>query len=307
VVDRQNDDGQSAAVSLIEGGAEMAGAAAGGAAGFVIGGPGGAALGGAGGVVVTRAVKRLGGEIQRWVLGPMGEVRVGAATAYAYDSISVRIMAGDTLRDDEPWREDSGRGRTAAEEVLEGVLRTAADSWEQRKVRYVGLFYASLAFRPDVGPAYANTLLRMAGALGYRQLEVLTFFNRYPSDPRLISIDGKRAVNPGLLPDGLGYEVDTLGDMGLLGAADALGEVKLAAAYGPSLSTQHRYGTLALTFEGRTLHDLMRLDTIPQEDVDGLWALLEASVGGAPTRGRSLWHWKDPFGQFRSTPRKRPG
>jgi hypothetical protein len=157
------------------------------------------------------------------------EVRVGAAAAFAYDSINVRLLAGDTLREVEPWREEAGRGRSAASEVLEGVLRAAADSWEQRKVRHIGLFYASLAFRSDVAPGYANTLLRVANGLAYRQLELLAFLSRHASDQCLNYIDAPRAVKGrGVIPNGLSFELESMGDMGLVGIANASGQVTLA-------------------------------------------------------------------------------
>lgn len=269
----------SRAVLLIEGGAELAGAAVGGATGFVVGGPGGAALGGAGGVAVTRAIKRLGDEITRRRLGPQEQVRIGAAAAYAYASINVRLMAGNKLRDDEPWREDAGRGRSAAEEVLEGVLRAAADSWEQRKVKHVGLLFASLAFRPDIGPAYANVLVRIATSIGYGQLQLLRFIDAHAGDERLSTIDAKRAVaGPSVLPGGLSYELVALRDAALVGVADGSGIVRLAAATGPGIFENQLLGTMQLTMMGKDLHDLMRLDTISEEAIEELWVPLQSSA-----------------------------
>jgi hypothetical protein len=278
-----DDEDHGAALALIESGSDLAGAAAGGAAGFLVGGPGGAAAGGAGGVLLTRTLRRMGREVIHWRMGALEEVRVGAATDFAFDSIRARIMAGEVPRDDAPWREDAGRGRSAAEEVFEGVLRAAAESWEQRKVRYIGLLFASLAFRPDVDPAYANILLRLGQRLGYRALLLVAFFGRHTGENGLIEIDIARDEAGRLpLPAGLAHDLDEIGELGLLGVYNKQHTAVLLAAQtagGPSLAMQHRLGQLTLTATGQDLHDLMRLDTVQGAELSEIWAGLRRSAG----------------------------
>jgi hypothetical protein len=296
------------AVSLIQRGADLAGAAVGGAAGFFAGGPGGAALGSAGGLVVAGALRELGTDLLRRVTGPQEELRIGAAAAYAFDSINVRIMAGDVLRSDEPWRYESGRGRSAAEEVLDGVFSAAAASWEQRKVRHLGLFYASLAFRADIDPPYANALLRMAESMGYRQFLLMAFFRRHTGDLRLAEIDEKRRARGGSLPSGASYDLDGLGSAGVLGVADGRGLVKVPAVTvgGSSLSGNHDYRAIALTTLGGTLHDLLRLDTVDEAGTDEVWPLLGAAPDVGDFSGVSLMQYKDPFNPARINPDRNP-
>ncbi len=111
---------------MIEGGSEIAGAAVGGALGL-LGGPPGVAAGAVGGVLVTRALKRIGAELQLRLLGPRQEVRVGATFAFAATEISERLERGDHERHD-GWFDGGGEGRPHAEELLEGVLLNAANA-----------------------------------------------------------------------------------------------------------------------------------------------------------------------------------
>jgi hypothetical protein len=268
-------------VQVIQRGTDLAGPAAGAAMGFVAGGPGGAALGAAAGVLLTD-LGQVAANLSRRFAGQSEEERIGAAGAYAVESIASRILAGDQLRADAPWRERAGRGRTPAEEVFDGVLRAAADAWEQRKVKHLGLFFASLAFRPDISPMYGNTLLRMAESMGYRQFQLMAFFRRNSGDPRLGQIDRERGVRDRRLADGLSYELDGLGDYGVLGVSDGLATVRVAAiTAGGSSLTQHDYHSMALTSQGRDLHDLLRLETIEDSELDELWNLLETTSDNA--------------------------
>jgi hypothetical protein len=65
-------------VPLVEGGAELAGAAAGAALGL-LGGHIAVIGGAAGGAALTRALKRVGNEMALRMFGPRQQVRVGAA------------------------------------------------------------------------------------------------------------------------------------------------------------------------------------------------------------------------------------
>jgi hypothetical protein len=87
------------AVTFIEGGAELGGASIGAAIGFV-GGPPGAFGGATAGVMATRALRRLGSEIQQRWFTPRQRIRAGAAFAIAADAIARRLQAGESPRSD---------------------------------------------------------------------------------------------------------------------------------------------------------------------------------------------------------------
>ncbi len=57
--------------------------------------------GAAAGVLVSRALRQLGSEIQQRLLGPRQRVRVGAAFAIAAETIAGRLEAGERPRSDD--------------------------------------------------------------------------------------------------------------------------------------------------------------------------------------------------------------
>jgi hypothetical protein len=175
------------AEKLIQGGAELAGAAVGAAVGLV-GGPAGALGGAAAGVAATRTLRHVGSELQTRWLGPRQRVRVGAAYAYAAEQIADRLAAGEALRADGFFEEDP-TVRSAGEEILEGVLQAAADAYEEKKVAHLGKLYASLAFDAGVSRGYANFLIGVARSLTFRELALMAVIwegdvARLPPDER---------------------------------------------------------------------------------------------------------------------------
>ncbi len=153
---------------LISTGAEIAGAAAGGALGFLLGGPGGAVGGGPVGVVVAKVLTDMANRF----LSRREQVRVGATASYALEAIQARLSSGDALRNDAFFESETG-SRPAAEEILEGVLIKAKNEHQEKKLPLLGMFIANLAFSAEVGVGEANHLLRVAEAMTYRQMVLL--------------------------------------------------------------------------------------------------------------------------------------
>jgi len=92
---------------FISGGAEIAGAAVGGALGFLAAGSVGAAAGGAGGAAAAIALKRLGQEAADRYLSPREKIRVGGVLAIAAAEIGERIKRGEKIRSDDFFAEKS--------------------------------------------------------------------------------------------------------------------------------------------------------------------------------------------------------
>lgn len=157
---------------LIESGSDIAGASVGAAIGL-IGGPMASVGGAVAGAALTRTLKHVGGEIKRRLLGPREEVRMGAAFAFAGQLIAANLESNKKLRDDDFFDGDD-LNRSAAEQILEGVLLKARDSYEEKKLHLLGILYANIAFNKEVSPAYANQLVNLAGQLTYRQLVALS-------------------------------------------------------------------------------------------------------------------------------------
>jgi hypothetical protein len=266
VASSRGDQEDGLARELIDSGSELAGAATGGALGL-IGGPVGVAAGAASGVVVTRALKHVGAEIQKRLLAPRQRIRAGAAFAVAADEINERLHAGEDARDDGFFQE-SGQ-RSSAEELLEGVLLHAATEYEERKVPYLGRLYASLAFRADVTPAQAHFLLRLADQLTYRQYVMLAIFGSTHAE----RVELAWQVSPRfpLVPRPAGEalrELDDLGTKGLLGFQQDRGREATppAGTWGTGSFSEASHIKITPTNTGSLLIDLCGLVAIPAEE-----------------------------------------
>jgi hypothetical protein len=119
------------------------------------------------GVLVERTLQTIG---QR--LFAREEERAREAAVQIAADARERQEQGEQVRDDGFFDED-GRLRSDGEELLEGVLRQAAAAYEERTVPLLARLYSSIAFDPQVGPGDAFFLVRLAGALTYRQFVAL--------------------------------------------------------------------------------------------------------------------------------------
>ena len=140
---------------LINSGFEIAGGAVGGALGFLAGGPVGAAVLGASGSVAAMALKHVGQEAAKRLLGPREEVRIGSVLAIAAEEIRQRLEAGESIRTD-GFFEQKRTGRSDAEEVVESVLLKSQREPEEKKIPYMGHLLSNVAFDTEIGAHMAH-------------------------------------------------------------------------------------------------------------------------------------------------------
>jgi hypothetical protein len=157
---------------LIGAGAEIAGAAVGGALGFLAAGPAGAAAGGAAGAVASSVLKHVGDEISERVLSPRERVRVGGVLALVASEVKGRLESGQTPRSD-GFFSAGASGRSDADEVAEAVLLRSQREAEEKKLPYVAHLLASVAFDPGISAPMAHQLIKASEQLTYRQLCLL--------------------------------------------------------------------------------------------------------------------------------------
>jgi len=169
-------DDKNKTKQLIETGTEIAGAAAGGALGFLAGGPLTAAGAAVVGVAIAKGAEKLISDVANRHLSHREEVRVGAAAAFALSTIRDRLKEGDKPRDDGFFTNQIGN-RSPADEIFEGILLKSKNEHEEKKIRLLGNFYANLAFSPEISAPEANHLLKVAESLTYRQMCLLTVFH----------------------------------------------------------------------------------------------------------------------------------
>lgn len=165
-------ESQRKARILIEYGAEVAGAAVGGALGFLAGGPLGAAGAGTVGVLITRSIAQAADK----VMSERELIRVGAVAGIAANHIRERIELGDIPRSDffthERQSQDTGT------QLFEGILLKARDEYEEKKIQYLGRFFANLVFAQGVSSSVASLLIKTFERLTYRQLVLLALIHR---------------------------------------------------------------------------------------------------------------------------------
>jgi hypothetical protein len=257
--DAESEREKDLAKELIEGGAELAGASAGAALGL-IGGPAGALGGAAVGVTVTRALRKVGADLRERLMTPRETVRTGAAYAVAAATIRERLEHGDAPRSD-GFFEAGEAGRAAAEELLEGVLRSAADAYEEQKVSYLGRLYASIAFDRTVSRRYANFLITLARRLTFSQMVLMAVLWEGDAAPMIQHSSDLTPPHQIEFEDEFAAQVDELERLGLLSRGD------------PGASPQRSgmtfvdagslpVGDLSLSAHGKSLYELMGLKDI---------------------------------------------
>jgi hypothetical protein len=264
------------ATQLIEGAADVAGAAAAGALALLTG-PEAVIAGQVGGSMVSSVLKIVAARIRRRVLEPRQTLRVGLAFTIAADHIATRLEHGAEPRAD--LFVGHGDHRPSAEELLEGVLRVAADEHQERKVRYLGRMYGELLFRPDISADLAAFLIRVAEALTWRQLMLTAYAGDLSGRMgSLNEVVAAREVANHEDPAVLYAEIDDLAGRKVIGASTVDGHVVTPASlWGSDSFRSLGIGSARLTKVGQALHDLMGLSEIPDEDLLPLIAAIHGS------------------------------
>lgn len=153
---------------------DSAGSATGSLIGFLVAGPLGAVVGGVATPPIAKVVSQLLGGAEEW-----SERRARLVLTLAAERIANRRAAGESPRAD--GFVAAGDGRSAAEELVEAVIQSAARDPEERKIPLMAALLAAIPFREDVDRGSANLLVRFADELSYRQLCLLAIFRRAES------------------------------------------------------------------------------------------------------------------------------
>ncbi len=227
-----------------------------------------ALAGGAAGAGLGEILASAGVEFYDRLLAPRQSVRAAGALAVATVEIDHRLREGQVPREDftEAATEDSD-----AAEILEGTLITAANSYEQRKVPYIGKFYANLAFDAAISPSYANLLLKLLDRLTYGQLRVMATLGDSRYLHELIQVGAER--NEGAFRSDLDViaELDELATMALVGVAQPDGSVvpPTSVVEGGSWGRMDLF-LARLTATGQLVHDLLGVTDMSDGERDSV-------------------------------------
>ena len=166
------------AAKLIERGADLTAATAGGIGGLLLGGPPGALAGTGVGLAIREVVLKLGDEFEQRRLGPREKTRAGATLYWALREVEDRLEQGQEPRSDGFFAPDGLGGRSRADELLEAVLTRAINEHEERKLRHLGFMYGALVFCEDMKPGHANFLVTMASRLTWEQFVLIGLIHK---------------------------------------------------------------------------------------------------------------------------------
>jgi len=243
---------------LIGAGAEIAGAAVGGALGFLATGPAGAAAGGVAGAAASSLLKHLGDEVSERVLSPRERVRVGGVLALVAAEVSTRIESGQTTRSDGFFAPGPG-GRSDADEVAEAVLLRTQREAEEKKLPYMAHLLASIAFDPGISAPMAHQLVKAAEQLTYRQFCLL----RLSAVKEAVGLRESDYTQQGQFEIGLLQVLYECQDLYTKGFVNFGGSV----AFGP---TDVNPGQMTAQGLAAHLYNAMQLATIPMSDIEAV-------------------------------------
>src|ERR1019366_9520486 len=130
---------------------------------------------------LSEGARRIGLEVYDRLLVRRQQVRVGATLGYLAADAAKLSVAGAVLRGDTFFEADES-GRSSADELCEGVLLSAADSFQEKKLRHLGAILPAASVRVDVSAADALWICRLVDRLSWRQLTLIALLLDPPTD-----------------------------------------------------------------------------------------------------------------------------
>lgn len=165
-------------VEIIQTGSEIGGGVGGAIIGGLLAGPAGGVIGGAAGPLLTRLFIKAGNEIKQRFFGEREKMRIGFTYGIGYQKINLRLEKGDLIRSD-GFFDNSENNRSTADEILEGVIRSAEKEFEEKKLKFYGNLLANICFTTTINKDKAHYFLRTTQNLTYKQLCILQFIVLY--------------------------------------------------------------------------------------------------------------------------------
>jgi hypothetical protein len=141
---------------------------------------------------------------------------------------------------------------------LEAVLLKARDSYQEKKVRHLGTFYANFVFADYVSTQTAHLLLKQLERLSYRQLCLIA----------LVGAKDSLDMEPLRRPDHCDPELDALKREEMDLHSTDLGTTGLLSGAGPWVDR--------LSVLGKVIYDLAGLEEIPVTDTSALEETIES-------------------------------
>ena len=156
------------------------------------------------------------------------------------------------------------------------MLRTAADSWEQQKVPYIGRIFGTAAVDESITPIEASHLVRVVERLSYRQIVLLAFWQAARSTrPDFVQLMGDTLMTSGATP----ADAVIVLELNDLAATRLLERDPDVQTTGPSIQHVPGFrlmgesigvGSIKLTPLGEKLHHLMGLEDVSIDELEAI-------------------------------------
>lgn len=191
------------------------------------------------------------GEYCTRMLSKIQSTRLAGAISYINKEFDRRLTNGEQIRQDDFMTANNG---DAVKQVMEGILRSIEDEFENKKVEYHNNFFVNLCFDERIIFNQAITVSRIIKNLSYRQLVIVA----YVRNVKQLKTGGweARFKDYKALADfwDLYSEILDLYHSGIL-VQDCIGHMLGGAPF-------------RLSELGNILYDEASLDRIPQEDTE---------------------------------------
>lgn len=243
--------------------AEIVGSGIGGVLGFLAGDPITATFGSVGGTVAAMILKNIGQEFSKRQLSPREDFRVGKVLAIAALEIYQRKERGEHPRNDRFFNKKS-TGRSDAEEIAEAIMLKCQREPQEKKIEYMGYLLASIAFDANISADMGYQLIKAAEELTYRQLCILKLAVVKDN----FGLRGEDYRGQGTFATELSQVLYECLDLYHRAYINFGGEV----AFGP---TDVKPGSMTAQGLGANLYNLMKLSSIPDEDIIPIAKVLE--------------------------------
>lgn len=252
---------------IISTGSEMLGSVTGSVLGFVLSGPAGAAAGAGAGVAISKISKKVLTDVANRSLSHREEIRIGAATILAVEEIQKKLDAGEQPRNDGFFEPHGNASRSDAEEIFEGVLLKSKNEHEEKKIELLANIFANIAFDSELSVGQANHILQIADNLTYRQMCILSLFQRKAEieEVTLKEDDYREKLEDSLSPETISIlqEIYQLYNFGLLVCSMSNSNDDKAMVYWGDVEPNR----MELTALANRYYQIMGLDEISSVDL----------------------------------------
>lgn len=221
----------------------------------------GATVGAIAGATVANAIKNVSSEILNRTMSKRQSVRLGAVINYAVEQINENIANAKPFASE--IVDASCFHRNSSEEVLENVLISAKNTYEEKKIKHIGKLYGNLLFHDKTDLQQANFMIRLIDRLSYRQLcliRVLQIIDELNFENTVHhKIDSKSTV----YRSDLVCEFRDLMNNGLIKFPAVWSDIE-------NSSSPLKIDSVTLTKLGQEFHELSNLDEIDKNDINSI-------------------------------------